>query len=200
MAREPRELGLFDPEGGLIMAFSHYVDIMIREGVLAHELHARLLLAVHYRVAAAGGKLAVAWPDWRDRPGEFGLLFRVFGAEDALSGYLETIAPLAVAALVRPYPVLPVPGSAATVRYLRDRSYDKLSPSAARRLAERAAARGETWKSTHADNVRSGGDHYLTIPSASRNQMFRCYVRRDRGAVDATSGSSYGLGYALPDF
>lgn len=202
MARESHELGLFDSEGegGLIMAFSHYVDIMIREGGLAHELHARLLLAVHYRSAASGIKLAAAWPDWRERPGEFGLLFRVFGTDETLSGYLETIAPLAVAALVRPYLMMPVPESAATVRYLRDRSLDKLSPSAARRLAERAATRGETWQSTHAEKPRSESDHYLTIPSASRNQMFRCYVRRDHGAIDTTSGSSYGLGYALPDF
>ena len=182
------------------MAFSHYVDIMIREGGLAHELHARLLLAIHYRSAASGVKLAAAWPDWRDRPGEFGLLFRVFGTEETLSGYLETIAPLAAAALVRPYPVMPVPESATTVRYLRDRSHDKLSPSAARRLAKRSSGRGETWQSTHADKPRSGSDHYLIIPSASRNQMFRCYVQRDRGPIDNTSGANYGLGYALPDF
>lgn len=181
------------------MAFTHYVDLMIREGSVAHDLHARLLLAVHQKVAA-GETLAAAWPDWRDLPGEFGLVFRVFGSNAALASYLGTVTPLATAGLLRLYPVQPVPETATSVRYLRDRSHDKLSPAAARRLARRATARGETWQSTHDGNPRDAGNHYLVIPSVSQQQLFRFYIRRDRARGSDTSGAHYGLGHALPEF
>jgi CRISPR-associated endoribonuclease Cas6/Csy4 subtype I-F len=181
------------------MAFSHYVDLMIREGTVAHELHARLLLAVHQKVAA-GETLAVTWPDWRSRPGEFGLIFRVFGSEEHLASYLKTVGPLSVAELMRFYPVLPVPETSSVVRFVRDRSHDKLSPTAARRLARRAAERGEIWQSTHNGKPREAGDHYLTIPSSSQQQVFRFYILRDGGTGTDPAGASYGLGHALPEF
>lgn len=181
------------------MPLTHYVDLMIREGSVAHELHARMFLAVHQRVAA-GDALAAAWPDWRGQPGEFGLVFRVFGNEVQLASYLGVVAPLVAAGLVRAYPVLPVPDRPATVRFLRDRSHDKLSPAAARRLTRRAAARGEAWQSTQQGKPRDAGDHYLDIPSTSQQQMFRFYIRRDRASDGDRGGASYGLGHALPDF
>lgn len=182
------------------MPFSHYADLMIREGGVAAELHARMLLVVHQQ-ASAGKALAAAWPDWREQPGEFGLVFRVFGDAPALASYLDAVAPLATAELVRAYPALPVPETAKAVRFLRDRSHDKLSPAAARRLAKRAAARGETWASTHDGKSRDAGDHYLVLPSISQQQMFRLYIRRSRKSrEDAGSGRQYGLGHVLPDF
>ena len=64
---------------------SHYLDILLREPTIGHQLHARLLLAAHARIAN-GDDIAVSWPDWRATPGEFGLMFRVFGVPSALAG------------------------------------------------------------------------------------------------------------------
>ena len=181
------------------MAFPHYVDLMIREGGVAHELHARLLLALHYKVAG-GAALAASWPDWRDQPGEFGLLFRVFGNEAHLKEYLEVVAPLVTAGLIRVFAVTPVPDTSAKVCFSRDRSHDAVSPSAARRLARRASDRGEVWQSTRDGQPREAGDHYLIIPSASQNRIFRMYVQRGRKAAASSTSASYGLGHLLPDF
>lgn len=182
------------------MAFTHYVDLMIREGAIAHDLYARLLLAVHYQNVSGAG-LAVSWPDWKNNPGEFGLLCRVFGnKEDQLATYLETVNPLIAASLIRAFPIAPVPITERTVCFRRDRSHDKLSPSAARRLTARAAERGAVWASTHDGKPRNAGDHYLTIPSVSKKQTFRLYIRRDATDRADVAGSAYGLGYGLPDF
>lgn len=179
------------------MAPTHYTDLMIREGSVAHDLHARMLLAAHHAITK-GSSLAVAWPDWRDRPGEFGFLFRVLGNETALANYLDIVRPLDAAGLVRIYAPQCVPDGSDRVRFLRDRSHDKLSPSAVRRLTRRAVERGVVWSST-ASQTRTAGDHFLTIPSTSQGQTFRLYVRRDRGDMD-TSGANYGLGFSLPNF
>lgn len=181
------------------MAHTHYVDLMIREGEIAHDLFSRLLLALHHRNVAGGG-LAIAWPDWRSRPGEFGLLCRVFGDEVQLAAYLDYVEPLVAANLVRAYPVTPVPETERKVRFVRDRSHDKLSPSAARRLAARASARGEVWVSAQDGKPRKAGDHYLAIQSASKAQAFRLYIRRDEASKSDPTGANYGLGYVLPNF
>ena len=67
---------------------SHYLDILLREPTIGHQLHARLLSAAHARIAN-GDDIAVSWPDWRQTPGEFGLMFRVFGEPSSLANYAQ---------------------------------------------------------------------------------------------------------------
>lgn len=181
-------------------AFSHYIDVMLREGGIAHDLHARLLLAAHFRIAA-GDKLAVAWPDWRDhQPGEFGLLCRVFGVPDALASYGELIAPLGHAQLVRTFPVQAVPDTPSQISFVRNRRQDKFSPSAAARLTRRAEARGETWKGPSRCPPDPEIAHFLSIPSTSAQRTFRLYVSRVTGSQEARGGEAYGLGMVIPNF
>ena len=176
-----------------------YLDIMIREATVARDLHARMLLAVHYRIRA-GDDLSVSWPDWKDLQGEFGYLFRVFGSEAALFNFIQVINPLGTAGLVRIFRPLPIPGEIRQwAAFLRDRSLDKYSPSTAERLKRRAAVRGRTW--TPSEERPTQSKHYLVVPSTSGQRNFSLYISRTTQIVgDSVGGGNYGLGRWLPVF
>lgn len=177
---------------------SHYLDILLREPTIGHELHARLLVAAHFRIAN-GDELAVSWPDFRNTPGEFGLLFRVFGSAQALGSYIEAIAPLTAGQLVRLFPVSPVPDVTGKVCFERERTLEKqFSPSRAARRQRRALARGEAAPPvTQTSAARP--KHFLWMQSKTTEQTFALsIVRKPSGSADG--GRNYGLGFELPDF
>lgn len=180
------------------MEATHYLDIMIREAAVSHDLHARLLTAVHYKIKE-GCRLGVTWPDWRGEPGEFGLLFRVFGDQGGLAGVQTMIDPLVKAGLVRPFPVMAVPETTARVAFIRDRKLDKFSPSRAVRRKRRAAGRGEAIVETQ-DSRPEKRPHFLKMLSHTTSLSFLLYVTRRPGAADRQGGNEYGLGRSLPDF
>lgn len=177
---------------------SHYLDILLREPTIGHDLHARLLAAAHFRIAN-GDTLAVSWPDWRNTPGEFGLLFRVFGTEKALDSYKEAIGQLISAQLVRLFGISPVPDATGKVCFERERNTEKkFSPSRALRRQTRALARGEEvplQKQTNAPRP----NHYLWMQSKTTQKNFALsIVRKPSGSAEG--GRNYGLGFELPDF
>lgn len=184
------------------MGLTHYVDIMIREGAICHQLHARLLMGVHYGINNSGLALAASWPDWKAQPGEFGLLFRVFGDESGVKSYLDLVDPLLAAGLVRAFPIAPVPDTKGRVVFVRERQMDKLSPSRTARRVRRAAARGESTDA--ASNVEASrpqkSPHFLRLNSTSTGHEFCLFVSRRSSATESAGGQSYGLGLALPDF
>lgn len=177
---------------------SHYLDVLLRQGEVAHEIHARLLLRVH-QGNAHGLKLSCAWPDWHERPGEFGMLFRVFGSTPHLDQYVRTIAPLVRAGFVQDSVVRPVPEEVSQILFVRDRRPDKKSPSAAVRLARRAAARGEAAHGQSASGPVTP-PHFLILPSQSGSRLFRMNIRRLSHGHPARGGDGYGLGSPVPNF
>ncbi len=177
---------------------SHYLDILLREPTIGHQLHARLLSAAHARIAN-GDDLAVSWPDWRQTPGEFGLMFRVFGQPSALTNYTQAVDVLVERGLIRLFPVAAVPETRASVCFARDRGVDKSAPSRLARLRARAAARGESIPEFQQEGKARRPRHFLWMQSTTTGQNFALsIVRQPTGKTD--DASSYGLGVLVPDF
>lgn len=171
-----------------------HLDILLREPTIGHQLHARLLAAAHVCIARGAG-LAVSWPDWRGTPGEFGLLFRVFGTEADLAAYSAAITPLVEANLIRLFPIGTPPATDRQVMFFRDRKLDKFTASrTARRL--RRGHDCEPQRTT-APSVRP---HFLIMQSQSTQQAFSLYVRRAEAKSASDGGRQYGLGQLVPDF
>ena len=178
---------------------NRYADVDILEPAISRDIHARLLLATHLRIAG-GAELRVSWPEWRDGGDDFGLLFRIFGDDDAIGKWLESISPLVKAGLVRAHPIAAVPSDVSgSVAFVRDRRPDRFSPSAAARLARRAAVRGEEW--TGGSAKPSGRWHVLNMPSSTTGQSLGFHVARRLDCVgDCGGGRAYGLGHPVPAF
>jgi hypothetical protein len=192
-------MGLFysvDSDCGLNMSLTHYLDVTLRTPEVGRDLHARLLTAAHHRILA-GDALAVAWPEWRHEQGDFGCLFRVFGDADAVGRYADGVAPLTARELIFLTPVAAVPDVAPHVVFARDRGIDRFSPSATRRMTQRAIARGRAFHPTRAPRT---GAHALALKSSSTGSIFHLFVRRENRVSTTNGGSRYGLGYAVPDF
>lgn len=184
------------------MAFSHYVDVMIRDQSIAIDLHARLLSALHGVISRHEIELAASWPDWQSRSGEFGSLFRAFGDEAGLQAFLTWSAPLVDAGLVRSYPVAVVPNTLATIAYLRDRRTERQTPGFSVRQARRQAKRhGHEVQSIELDQSRQLGlSHHLKLQSSSTKQTYCFFIRQVVNASQDAGGKAYGLGYTLPNF
>lgn len=180
------------------MDASHYLDMMIREATISHDLHARLLTAVHYQIKA-GHSLGVTWPDWKGTPGEFGLLFRVFGDPSGLQAFLGLIEPLLKANLIRAFPVSAVPETDSRVLFARDRKLDKFSPSSETRRNNRAGDQRAV--SPEQKPVRpSKKPHFLPMLSHTTSRSFLIYITKHSTTIDRQGGREYGLGQSLPDF
>ena len=177
---------------------SHYLDILLREPTIGHQLHARLLLAAHARIAN-GDAFAVSWPDWRQTPGEFGLMFRVFGEPSSLANYAQAVAVLVERGLIRLFPVAVVPETSASVCFVRDRGVDKTAPSRLARLRARAAARGEPGPEIPVDSKARRPRHFLWMQSTTTGQNFALSIVRQQTSK-ADGARSYGLGVQVPDF
>ena len=179
------------------MEATHYLDIMIREATISHDLHARLLRSVHYQIKA-GHVLGVTWPDWKGSQGEFGLLFRVFGDTNGLEAVVAQIDPLCKTGLIRPFPVSAVPDVEARIAFVRDRSIDKFSPSRAVRRDKRAGGQGEpeTIRDVRPEKI----PHYLPMLSHTTTRSFLVYITKRSVPSDRQGGREYGLGRSLPDF
>ncbi len=177
---------------------SHYLDILLREPTIGHQLHARLLSAAHARIAN-GDDIAVSWPDWRTTPGEFGLMFRVFGLPSALTNYTTAVGALVERGLIRLFPVATVPETSASVCFARDRGVDKASPSRLTRLRARAAARGETVPPEMLEVKAARPRHFLWMQSTTTGQNFSLSIVRQPSSK-ADGGRNYGLGLQVPEF
>lgn len=189
---------LLGSESKLIMGATHYLDMMIREATISHDLHSRLLTAVHFQIKA-GHTLGVTWPDWKGTPGEFGLLFRAFGEPPALQAFHEMIQPLLKANLIRAFPMSSVPDTDARVLFARDRKLDKFSPSSEARRISRAGDRQTL--STEQKPVRpSKRPHFLPMLSHTTSRSFLIYITKHSSTSDRPGGREYGLGKSLPDF
>lgn len=167
-----------------------YMDVLIKRPEIARDLHARLLHAAH-QVQTDSWDLAVSFPDWRKNPGEFGLLFRLFGAnQQILDAYRGYVAVLVENELIRLFPVLPVPQTQRATCFARDQHINKSGPAAARRRVRRGGAEevpAMPRRCTHWLNLRSSSGH-----------TFALAVRKCNSAQQG--GHQYGLGFLLPDF
>lgn len=176
--------------------FPFYLDISIRAGNIAYELFARLLTAVHHHITA-GNNVAVSFPDWKGTPGDFGLVFRVFGSESELKTYLLRIAILNREELLTIGHCLPVPETDRYVVFARDRSVDKFSDANVRRLKRRAEARGELFS---LKEQTYSVPHYLPMLSTTSGKPFHLFVKKYPGGKACIGGKQYGLGYVVPEF
>jgi uncharacterized protein YfaA (DUF2138 family) len=170
-----------------------YMDILIREAKIFHNLHARLLHAVH-QVQTDDAALAVAFPDWKASPGEFGLLFRVLSPEHRLlEAYRNHIDKLVKYELVRLFPILPAPVTNKTVCFARDQALGKFSQAAARRRERRGNGGGIPMQRAQTATAT----HWLRMQS-SRGNEFRMVIRKT--STERQGGRQYGLGLLVPDF
>ena len=176
---------------------THHLDILIRSAHIDRELHARLLLLTHRMLAHGEHTLAVAWPDWGDAPGEFGLLFRLFGEEAGLALFDGQLDGLRERKLIRSYPVAAVPASASTVAYLRHRTIEKHTPGFAARQARRNERLGAPKPSRQPQAINC---HSLEMQSVSTGRSYALFLKRDVAAPEGAGGRQYGLGLTLPDF
>lgn len=168
-----------------------YLDILIKRPEIIHDLHARLLHAVH-QIQTDTHDLAVAFPDWSNTPGEFGLLFRLFGTnEQILDAFRNYVSSLVEHNLIRLFPVLPVPHSEKKVCFARDQSGNKFGLSAAKRRVRR----GTTQETTLATPMRP--THWLNALSSS-GQSFRIVIKKMSSPQQG--GHRYGLGLLVPEF
>ncbi|MDK2126246.1 type I-F CRISPR-associated endoribonuclease Cas6/Csy4 [Parachitinimonas caeni] len=172
---------------------NQYVDIFVREPTLLYELHGRLLAAVH-GLQTEDAALAVAFPGWKDAPGEFGPLFRVFSAQASLlQDLIGRIRPLTEQNWLYVLPIQTVPDHARTICFARDRANDCYTSSKARRLQRR----NPDWVPTQHPRELSV-THVLPMQSASNQQSFQMRIKRKRTAQ--LGGHQYGLGLLVPDF
>ena len=176
---------------------SHYLDIVIKRPEVGRQLHARLLMAVHLCNPQASG-LAVTWPDWGHFGGDFGLVLRVLGSEDALSLIKTKVAGLVDAKLVFCLAINSIPATSETVCYKRDRSFESLSACRVRRLKKRAEGRGEDFS---LEPSLGEVDHWLPMQSLSTQNNFTLGIKKVcvRSAA-AETVDSYGLGLRVPAF
>lgn len=180
----------------MTVSLASYVDTYIMSSNIDRDLFGRMLTAVHLEICG-GNELAVSFPDWNDKPGKFGIVFRVFGTEAGLQAYLERIRLLEQHNLVRNMTIEPTPETENRVVFLRDRSLDKYSPAQIRRMESRALARGETFTPQSAP---AGLKHSIPMLSISGKAPFSLFIRKANDARQTTTGNRYGLGLAVPEF
>lgn len=175
----------------------HHLDVIVRDGFAEYDLHARLLFVAH-RCIASGHPLAVAWPQWQERPPYIGRVFRAFGSPAALEAFADGVRPLVAhkLALVRPLAV--TPEATQTVTFYRDRSTEKRTPGYVARENRHRQARGLRETSRSAEGGRPG-IHFLRFQSGSTSQSYSMFIGRDAEST-RTSGASFGLGIPVPVF
>lgn len=83
-------MGLPDSGGEVMAERSHYLDILLREPTIGHQLHARLLLAAHARTSTAMRSPSRGRTGARLRANS-GLMFRVFGEPSSLANYAQRL-------------------------------------------------------------------------------------------------------------
>lgn len=179
---------------------THYADLVPSTGPVLYSLYGRVLLAAHL-TTMDGQDIAIDWPAWKDMPGCFGHVIRLFGSQGAIDHCLAYLAPLTAAGLVVAQgDVKPVPEGAVYLHgYRRNRKPDKGSPSHLRRLERRAVSRGETYDSSGSSWVQA--KHKLPMQSSSTGQTFHLFIERvPADKLTEGSAGSYGLGVLVPHF
>lgn len=206
------------------MALS-YVDF-IASGEDAYASMCSLFAAVHgfNAKAAPGARLAVAFPlarlavvqetdDRSQRPSapSCGPLLRVFGAADALRAFAKSKLPARLTALgaVSAQPVAEVPAGHGWVRYVRDRRFERQTPTMRAKRQQRRAARGIT-RVAEAGSAQhlKGGSFGLLVRSQTTGHEYYVDVRREPAQPAAVFNPSalnaYGLSSspdcAVPSF
>lgn len=194
---------------------THYMDIVIKDGHIMHELHARLLFITHQLVTGdTPVPCHVDFPGYSQRAG-LGFVFRAFASADALEAFALKAAPLSNTELVRCMPIHRVPENVkewVLCRKVRPEKLgglaDKPSPSWLRRLKRRAEARGEVFNEAEArqhweaKSKKGKYDMLPYVPMASFSTNTKFYLSIERKLVsqpDAIgAGGGYGLGTAVP--
>lgn len=181
------------------MAFSHYLDVVIRMPEVANELHGRLLYLVHTTIRNQSSQLAASWPDMKYDG--FGFVFRVFGSPTSLAGYAQACQPMIERGLVRLYPVSEIPPHAVhDHHFARDRNAEKNTPGFQARLQARCARRGVQQHQPRTAN-HDRRPLFLFMQSGSTGQGYSLHIKRATGpAPQGAGGNNYGLGLTIPSF
>lgn len=168
-----------------------YMDILIKRPAIIHDLHSRLIHAVH-QVQTTEHDLAVSFPDWRNELGEFGMIFRLFGSnQQILETYRSYVAALVDHDLIRLFPILPVPQTDRKVCFARDQHGKKAGPAALRRRIRRGATTDMTLSAPRPNT------HWLQALSSGGHQ-FQLVIRKTTS--ERQGGHGYGLGLLVPEF
>lgn len=181
------------------MALTHYLDVVIRMPEIANDLHGRLLHLAHSRICKHSDLLVASWPDMKHN--NFGFVFRVLGSSSVLENFALACKPLIDRAMVRLYPVTPIPDHASHDHYFaRERVCEKNTPAFLRRVNARCVRRGvEPFK----PRAPAPGHYplFLQSQSGSNGQSFTIYIKRMSGpAPEGAGGKNYGLGLTVPSF
>ena len=173
----------------------HYRDIRIKEASIAHELHERVVHAVH-RCHGAGHPVGLAWPDYRLEPATLGLTLRAFGSADALNMLADHLAPLVNAGLIDVGDTADTPETEARVTFYRDRAAEKGEGYLARQNRHEAKKGRPQRKRV----TRRKAPFYVRMRSQTTAQGYSLFINVVTGENAPRGGASYGLGYPVPQF
>jgi len=196
---------------------SHYMDIVIQDGHIHFELHARLLFIAHQLAGAeVPVPCAVDSPGYHRQHG-LGFIMRVFAPGDVLEAFQLKAMPLINTELVEAKPIHRIPEQVA--RFVRCTSLrdvkvqsrsENPTPSWMRReIAFRQRKGHADFGETEARELwrkratKGGVRHapFVQMRSFSNATGFRLYIDRRSVSADAPTGAGkgYGLGYVVPD-
>ena len=207
--------------------YSHYLEITLKSNrkIYPDYFAGDLLQQLHHVNQRLPQKLAIGFPEIDEQNHRIGRVFRIFGAPEALEGFLNQPRVKPLVSNENSYWSLlkTVPESTAVyMSYVRDRRQEKKSPSAMRRAEERSILRamaGKNRRLTCADDVKVLRDNMtanreamvkqpaVSIPmrSSSTGQPFFILIRSvASNQTQEGTFNSYGLSggeiIALPHF
>ncbi|CAM3864664.1 type I-F CRISPR-associated endoribonuclease Cas6/Csy4 [Vreelandella rituensis] len=193
---------------------SHYLDIVIRDGALAAELHGRLLWIVHQlRSASEPHHIGVDFPGYHSHG--MGFSFRAFAEPMALARIVAMATKLEDIGLIGIQSIRPVPENVTeyvVCSRLAKGDSRKYSPSRLQRYARRAIARGEAppdLPQTATGGIRAENQYphprqfvVMASQSSSSPENYTLAISRTpaRSSDNATvgPGAAYGLGIPVP--
>jgi CRISPR-associated endoribonuclease Cas6/Csy4 subtype I-F len=179
---------------------THYLDFTPKGAGVVYELYGRIVSCVHLN-NSKDCNLAVNWPHWSSSTGQFGSILRVFGKPEELLRLVKQLAGLIDSKLIDCGELASVPADAPVSdwMFVRDRQASHSSPSYARRIARRAAAREEAIPTCSLGAKALTVTHWLPMQSVSTQQSYRMDIMRVP-AVSDSKPSVFGLSVALPRF
>jgi CRISPR-associated endoribonuclease Cas6/Csy4 subtype I-F len=182
-----------------------YCDIIVTtspEGVA--DAVSGVVQGLHVVLPRAGGRVGMAFPDWREpepesgadrQLGSLGRIIRLLGPQQDLEDIVAS--PSLQAAFQGGWkavaqPIKPVPAGARPVRYVRDRTREKSFAKFERRIQARSERNGRSCKPRTARAERNV--NFAVLVSRSTRQQYPLFIRREEvGKPVPGEFSRYGL-------
>lgn len=207
--------------------YSHYLEITLKNNdkVRPDYFAGDLLQQLHHFNQRPSQKLAISFPEIDEESNRIGKVFRIFGIPETLKRFLNQRGVKPLIGNEHCYWTSPksIPESiVGHVSYIRDRSHEKVTPSAIRRAEERAIRRAMAGKNkrltcaedakalrekvvAHRETIEKKPRTSIPMTSASTGQPFLIQIRSAPSSQKREGAfNSYGLsdkeGITLPDF